>query len=56
MQSQVNTWVEQSRLGNREAFAQIVRQFQSKVSAVTFSITGNLQESEDIAQETFLVA
>ncbi|GHT21702.1 hypothetical protein FACS189419_03020 [Planctomycetales bacterium] len=56
MQNQINIWVEQSRLGNREAFAQIVRQFQAKVSAVTFSITGNLQESEDIAQETFLVA
>ncbi|MCL2119219.1 MAG: sigma-70 family RNA polymerase sigma factor [Planctomycetaceae bacterium] len=41
---------------NREAFGEIVRQYQNMVSAVTFSMTGNLQQSEDLAQETFVTA
>jgi len=42
--------------GDREAFGKIVREHQNMVCAVTFSITGNLQQSEDIAQETFITA
>ena len=42
--------------GNREAFGEIVRRYQDMVSAVTFSMTGNLQQSEDLAQETFVAA
>ena len=42
--------------GNRETFGDIVRRYQDMVSAVTFSMTGNLQQSEDLAQETFVTA
>ncbi len=42
--------------GDREAFGEIVRQNQNLVSAVTFSMTGNVQQSEDLAQEAFIVA
>ncbi|MCL2622231.1 MAG: sigma-70 family RNA polymerase sigma factor [Planctomycetaceae bacterium] len=41
---------------NREAFGEIVRRYQDMVSAVTFSMTGNLQQSEDLTQETFVAA
>ena len=41
---------------NRAMFADVVRQYQNLVSATTFSITGNLQQSEDLAQETFITA
>ncbi|MCL2347817.1 MAG: sigma-70 family RNA polymerase sigma factor [Planctomycetaceae bacterium] len=41
---------------HREAFGEIVRRYQDMVSAVTFSMTGNLQQSEDLAQETFVAA
>ncbi len=41
---------------SREAFGEIVRRYQNMVSAVTFSMTGNLQQSEDLAQETFVAA
>ncbi len=41
---------------NPEAFGEIVRRYQNLVSATTFSITGNLQQSEDLAQETFIAA
>ena len=42
--------------GDTEAFGQIIRRYQNMVSAVTFSMTGNLQQSEDLAQETFVTA
>lgn len=47
-------WIEQSRMGNREAFAKIVRQYQGMVSAVTLNVVGDYDQSEDLAQETFL--
>ncbi len=40
----------------REEFGEIVRRYQNMVSAVTFSVSGNLQQSEDLAQETFVAA
>ncbi|MCL2348862.1 MAG: sigma-70 family RNA polymerase sigma factor [Planctomycetaceae bacterium] len=42
--------------GDREAFGRIVRQYQGLVSSVTFGMTGDYHKSEDLAQETFLVA
>jgi len=50
------TLVEQSRLGDRESFGQIVRKYQGIVSGVVYGILGDFHKSEDIAQETFLVA
>ena len=48
--------IEESQTGNRDAFGQLVGQFQGLVTSVTLGITGDLQQSEDIAQETFLKA
>ena len=48
--------IAQSRGGDREAFGRIVRHYQAIVSGVTFGILGDFHKSEDIAQETFLVA
>ena len=42
--------------GDREAFGQIVRRYQGLVSGVTFGMTGDYHKSEDLAQETFLIA
>jgi RNA polymerase sigma factor (sigma-70 family) len=42
--------------GDRDAFAQIVRRYQRLVASITYSATGNLAESEDLAQETFVTA
>ena len=41
---------------NREAFAELVDRYRSLVCSISFSIVGNIDQSEDIAQETFLVA
>jgi len=48
--------LEQARSGDTGAFAQIVRQYQSLVSGVLFSATGDFHKSEDFTQETFLIA
>ncbi len=41
---------------NREAFAELVDRYRSLVCSISFSIVGSIDQSEDIAQETFLVA
>lgn len=42
--------------GNPAAFEQIVKKYQSLVCAITFSGTGRVDTSEELAQETFLNA
>ncbi len=42
--------------GPQESFAEIIAKYQNLVYATVFSIIGNPQQSEDIAQETFLAA
>jgi RNA polymerase sigma factor (sigma-70 family) len=48
--------VKQSLSGDREAFSQIVSRYQNLVCALAYNATGNLNQSEDFAQETFLAA
>ena len=48
--------IEQSRSGDSAAFGQIVRRYQGIVSGVVYGILGDFHKSEDIAQETFLIA
>ena len=48
--------VSRSRAGNREAFGRIVARYQSLICSVAYSATGNLAQSEELAQETFLTA
>src|SRR6185369_10282055 len=45
-----------SRGGDRQAFGQIVRRYQGMISGLIYSACGDLQRSEDLAQETFLSA
>ena len=46
----------QSLTGSREAFCRIVEQYQSLICSLAYSATGSLTQSEDVAQETFVVA
>lgn len=48
--------VQASLAGNREAFGEIVARYQSLVCSLAYSATGNPNQSEDLAQETFLAA
>jgi RNA polymerase sigma-70 factor (ECF subfamily) len=48
--------VERARGGDSEAFAQIVRHYQTPVYNLAFRMLGDAPEAEDAAQETFLRA
>ncbi|MBN2131331.1 MAG: sigma-70 family RNA polymerase sigma factor [Sedimentisphaerales bacterium] len=48
--------VEQSIGGDTEAFGVLVNRYQSLICAVTYSATGNIERSEELAQEAFLRA
>ena len=48
--------VEESRNGNREAFRQIIERYQTLVSSLAYCATGDVGQSEDLAQETFVAA
>jgi RNA polymerase sigma factor (sigma-70 family) len=48
--------VSRSLAGDRAAFARIVTQYQSLICSLAYSATGNLPQSEELAQETFLIA
>ena len=50
------TLVSASLGGNRDAFGQIVARYQSLICSLAYSATGRLCQSEDVAQETFLLA
>ena len=45
-----------SLAGSREAFGAIVERYQSLICGITYSATGNLSKSEELAQETFIRA
>ena len=42
--------------GSTEAFGTIIERYQSLICGITYSATGNLSKSEELAQETFMRA
>ena len=50
------TLVAESLAGNKEAFRRIVERYQTLISSLAYSATGNVSRSEDLAQETFVRA
>ncbi|MEM7781789.1 MAG: sigma-70 family RNA polymerase sigma factor [Planctomycetota bacterium] len=44
------------RLGDRTAFEALVRKYQNLVTSVAYSGVGDFAQSEDLAQQTFLIA
>jgi RNA polymerase sigma factor (sigma-70 family) len=42
--------------GDRDAFGQIVSRYQALICSLTYSATGSLGQSQDLAQETFITA
>jgi len=48
--------VARSIAGDRDAFGQIVTQYQSLICSLAYNATGSLSRSEDLAQDTFVTA
>src|SRR5882672_4880455 len=48
--------VSRSLAGDRDAFSSIVSRYQTLICSLAYSRIGNLGQSEDIAQETFITA
>jgi len=48
--------VAESLSGNRDAFGQIVERYQTLIASLAYCATGNVSQSEDLAQETFVAA
>ena len=48
--------VTQSLAGSRDAFGGIVARYQSLLCSLAYSATGSFSQSEDLAQETFVIA
>ena len=48
--------VAESLHGNQDAFRQIVERYQTLICALAYCATGSLNQSEDLAQETFIQA
>ncbi|UFJ40704.1 RNA polymerase sigma factor SigW [Brevibacillus humidisoli] len=45
---------QRAKRGDRDAFAELVEIYKDKIFQLAYRMTGNRQEAEDIAQETFL--
>jgi RNA polymerase sigma-70 factor (ECF subfamily) len=48
--------IERSLSGDPEAYAMLVNQYQKMIRAVTFRMTGSLDDAEELAQDAFLRA
>src|SRR3974390_2541319 len=48
--------VAESLGGDRDAFGQIVERYQTLIASLVYCATGNVTQSEDLAQETFVTA
>lgn len=48
--------VAESLKGDRDAFGQIVERYQTLIASLAYCATGNVSQSEDLAQETFVSA
>jgi RNA polymerase sigma-70 factor (ECF subfamily) len=49
-------WIQQALAGDQEAFACLVKAYQTAVYNLTYRMLGNAAEAEDAAQEAFLKA
>ena len=56
MEASDDALVSHSLTGNREAFGQIVARYQTLLCSLAYSATGSFSQSQDLAQETFIVA
>ena len=52
----IETWVQRACKGDREALAQLYRQFSKAMFNICIRMTGNIADAEDVLQDSFLLA
>ncbi len=55
-QDEEQVWIQESRNGHPEAFEKLVGRYQHMIHALTYRMTGLMEEAEDLTQETFIQA
>jgi len=48
--------VERAKVGDADAFGEVVRRWERKIYALAYGFTGSVEEARDAAQETFVAA
>ncbi|HEY3762273.1 MAG TPA: sigma-70 family RNA polymerase sigma factor [Verrucomicrobiae bacterium] len=56
MESSDNNLVADSLRGDREAFGHIVARYQTLICSLAYNATGSVSQSQDLAQDTFVIA
>jgi RNA polymerase sigma-70 factor (ECF subfamily) len=49
-------WIERSQQGDPEAFERLIARYQRMIHALTYRMTGSLDDAEDLAQDAFIQA
>jgi RNA polymerase sigma-70 factor, ECF subfamily len=49
-------WIRQAQAGDRQAFAELVDAYYSRINRWLYGLTGNTHTAEDLTQDTFLKA
>jgi len=49
-------WIARSQQGDLEAFERLIARYQRMIHALTYRMTGSLDDAEDLAQDTFIQA
>ncbi len=56
MLQDVESWIEKAQRGSKSAFNKLVKKYTAPIFRLLYDMTGNYQDSQDLAQETFLRA
>lgn len=52
----LNSLAKRARQGDKRAFSQIARMMMTRIVALTYKMTGDMDTAKDLAQETFIAA
>ncbi|MDB5085162.1 MAG: sigma-70 family polymerase sigma factor [Bacilli bacterium] len=56
MDEELHRYVHEARLGNKEAFTELIRRFKGNVYRHAYGMLGERMEAEDVVQEAFIKA
>jgi len=48
--------IKKSKAGNKQAFGRLIQKYQEQILYLAYDLTGNYEDAQDLAQETFIKA